>query len=215
MVRFIRLTTSWGNNRLKRCVIDDEDFGGGALVEVTYREDGSYTVSFTSMINEGVEDCLSSAEAVFTPLDAYGSFNYEYTIHYVEYGESMSETMRQTAKYDSYGNELLSEVVYIVDGEEYVEDRLTGYVTYDESYGYPLTYTISALDYDSGEMIPEMKIEFSDYSLVTSVKGICSEQIEDESAPVEYYNLNGQRVANPTDGIYVRRRGSKVSKVIL
>jgi hypothetical protein len=34
-------------------------------------------------------------------------------------------------------------------------------------------------------------------------------------APVEYYNLQGVRVANPTNGIYVRRQGKTVTKVML
>lgn len=33
--------------------------------------------------------------------------------------------------------------------------------------------------------------------------------------PVEYYNLQGVRVDNPQPGIYIRRQGSKVSKVLL
>ncbi len=37
----------------------------------------------------------------------------------------------------------------------------------------------------------------------------------DENAPVEYYNLQGVRVANPENGIYIRRQGSKVSKVLV
>ncbi len=37
----------------------------------------------------------------------------------------------------------------------------------------------------------------------------------DENAPVEYFNLQGVRVANPENGLYIRRQGSKVSKVIL
>lgn len=35
----------------------------------------------------------------------------------------------------------------------------------------------------------------------------------DNNAPVEYFNLQGIRVANPENGIYVRRQGNKVSKV--
>ncbi len=34
-------------------------------------------------------------------------------------------------------------------------------------------------------------------------------------APVEYYNLQGIRVANPENGIFIRRQGNKVSKVVL
>ncbi|MCM1296756.1 MAG: hypothetical protein NC311_14555 [Muribaculaceae bacterium] len=37
----------------------------------------------------------------------------------------------------------------------------------------------------------------------------------DENAPVEYYNLQGVRVANPENGIYIRRQGSKATKVLV
>lgn len=37
----------------------------------------------------------------------------------------------------------------------------------------------------------------------------------DENAPVEYYNLQGVKVANPENGIFVRRQGSKATKVII
>lgn len=44
-----------------------------------------------------------------------------------------------------------------------------------------------------------------------SVDAIASE----ENAPAEYYNLQGVRVANPDNGIYIVRRGSKVSKTVI
>lgn len=34
-------------------------------------------------------------------------------------------------------------------------------------------------------------------------------------APVEYYNLNGVRVSEPSNGIYIRRQGNEVTKVII
>lgn len=37
----------------------------------------------------------------------------------------------------------------------------------------------------------------------------------DANEPVEYYNLQGVRVANPENGLYIRRQGSKVSKVLV
>lgn len=40
------------------------------------------------------------------------------------------------------------------------------------------------------------------------------ETIEAAEAPVEYYNLQGIRVANPEGGIFIRRQGDKVTKVI-
>ncbi len=39
--------------------------------------------------------------------------------------------------------------------------------------------------------------------------------IFDENAPVEYYNLQGVRVAQPTNGVFIKRQGSKVSKLFV
>ena len=51
----------------------------------------------------------------------------------------------------------------------------------------------------------------SDYKLnAAGVEGI---EI-DENAPVEYYNLQGVRVENPANGLYIMRQGDKVVKVI-
>ncbi len=45
-----------------------------------------------------------------------------------------------------------------------------------------------------------------------SVAGI---EIDDENAPVEYFNMQGVRVANPENGLYIKRQGSKVTKVMV
>lgn len=37
----------------------------------------------------------------------------------------------------------------------------------------------------------------------------------DENAPVEYFNLQGMRVENPANGLFIKRQGSKVTKVVL
>lgn len=39
--------------------------------------------------------------------------------------------------------------------------------------------------------------------------------VADENAPVEYYNLQGVRVANPTNGLYIKKQGTKTTKVAL
>ena len=36
-----------------------------------------------------------------------------------------------------------------------------------------------------------------------------------DNAPVEYYNLQGVRVTNPANGIFIRRQGATVTKVAL
>ncbi len=45
--------------------------------------------------------------------------------------------------------------------------------------------------------------------------GIESVAVDNNAAAVEYYNLQGQRVANPAAGLYIRVQGSDVKKVIL
>ena len=37
----------------------------------------------------------------------------------------------------------------------------------------------------------------------------------DENAPVEYYNLQGVKVANPENGIFIKKQGGRTSKVVL
>lgn len=55
------------------------------------------------------------------------------------------------------------------------------------------------------------------YVFVSSIDGSGVDGIEadivDENAPVEYYNLQGVRVANPKDGIYIKRQGNKATKI--
>lgn len=46
----------------------------------------------------------------------------------------------------------------------------------------------------------------------TGVNDIIS---DDENAPVEYFNLQGVRVANPENGVFIVKQGKKVSKVVL
>lgn len=44
---------------------------------------------------------------------------------------------------------------------------------------------------------------------------IATVEVENENAPVEFFNLQGVRVANPENGLYIRRQGSKVEKVVI
>ncbi len=58
--------------------------------------------------------------------------------------------------------------------------------------------------------------ELRAYGTHPIVSGITDTEIDSEKqAPVEYYNLQGVRVANPGSGLYIRREGTKVQKVLL
>ncbi|MDE6174636.1 MAG: hypothetical protein K2F88_03640 [Duncaniella sp.] len=56
-------------------------------------------------------------------------------------------------------------------------------------------------------------------SIVAKIKndpsGIADIVLDNENAPVEFFNLQGVRVENPSNGLYIRRQGNKVSKVII
>ncbi len=49
----------------------------------------------------------------------------------------------------------------------------------------------------------------------TGTTGVEFAPVDNVNAPIEYYNLQGVRVANPENGIFIKRQGSNVSKVIL
>lgn len=53
--------------------------------------------------------------------------------------------------------------------------------------------------------------------MMTSAEYAGIEQIAtaEEDAPVEYFNLQGVRVANPENGLYIRRQGKTCTKVVL
>ncbi len=51
----------------------------------------------------------------------------------------------------------------------------------------------------------------TNYKASTGVAGIEA----DANAPVEYFNLQGVRVANPENGLYIRRQGANVQKVMV
>ena len=67
--------------------------------------------------------------------------------------------------------------------------------------------------YDCRNLPVEGTRDLGAYELVSA--GVNSVVVDDPNAPVEYYNLQGVRVANPANGIFIRRQGSKATKVIL
>lgn len=50
---------------------------------------------------------------------------------------------------------------------------------------------------------------------VNGTSGIFDIDIDSADAPVEYFDLQGRRVANPSAGIYIRRSGFKVDKILV
>lgn len=68
-------------------------------------------------------------------------------------------------------------------------------------------------DTDGSNLYPSNRPHESSITLPGA--GIDSPAVDAADAPVEYYNLQGIRVDNPVNGIYIRRQGSEISKIIL
>ena len=51
-----------------------------------------------------------------------------------------------------------------------------------------------------------------DATIQTGVENVADDNAD---APVEYYTLQGIRVANPSAGIYLRRQGTAVTKILV
>lgn len=58
----------------------------------------------------------------------------------------------------------------------------------------------------------EINVDFNGAKLSS---GVADAVVSDVNAPVEYYNLQGIRVDNPANGVYIRRQGNTVTKVLV
>lgn len=72
------------------------------------------------------------------------------------------------------------------------------------------TYDVKAAVASFNGTLQAYPIEFTE-STTTGIEGI----VVDENAPVEYFNLQGVRVSNPENGLYIRRQGNKATKVLV
>lgn len=66
------------------------------------------------------------------------------------------------------------------------------------------------------DLKPQLTITYKKKDGTTAIVDIeVEENVDGVEAPVEYYNVQGIRVENPEHGLYIKRQGNKVSKVIL
>lgn len=71
-----------------------------------------------------------------------------------------------------------------------------------------LRVVAAVLDAD-GVVLNSAKDEVDDFD-ANAVEGL-----DASDAPVEFYNLNGMKISQPTQGVFIRRQGAKADKVII
>ncbi len=199
------------SNGIKSCVYSDGDVEGQTISAEYTDEKGSYKI-----VSDAVFDGEKAhMESVYKVVDDLGS----YTITQAEtYGEGdMAESYVATERYyvDEYGLETEVYASESMDGgPEEILQWMKGAVTYDSDFGYPLEYVISEYDFDMEEFSDVMRVKFSDYVDAAGVQAI---GVDAADGPVEVFNLQGVRVdpATAAPGLYIRRQGGKITKVVV
>lgn len=202
----------FGANRIKSADVRIEYSDEPARLSVVYPAENA--VKYEATWGDEVVESLE-----FQWLDAYGSYEKtEYSVDY-DFNEDTNAWEREEACtyylkriYDAYGYQISSISRDYYDGILDYQSESAATVTYDSQYGYPTEYILTR-SRDGEAPVNEEKVLLSDYVQVTD--GVENVTVSDENAPVEYFNLQGVRVNNPQGGIFIRRQGSRTTKVVL
>ncbi|MCM1109619.1 MAG: hypothetical protein NC336_00220 [Clostridium sp.] len=109
--------------------------------------------------------------------------------------------------YDAFGNLLKRTSECYEDNELTYSSSSHKTVTYDPVNGYP----VEIISYYGEDPNPSGRVVYSDF--VSGISAVSAS--DDANAPVEFYNLQGIRIANPENGICIRRQGAKATKVLI
>lgn len=198
-------------NRLKKATVYSEGELSG-YIEASYEESGNYTYKYVYTSEPYAEEIYTH-----TVTDGNGSYD-ESCVAYEDMDEdgavteaelALSETL--TVKKDKYGRVIEESAT----ADEEVMFAAKYDFTYSEEYGsYPVEQVYSEYDFGTEEYIPFLKIVAKDFYDVTSQSSIENVEVN-ANAPVEYYNLQGVKVSNPENGIFIKKQGAKTTKVVL
>lgn len=107
-------------------------------------------------------------------------------------------TIKYTGKKDNLslaGGAIIADVV--CDGTESTDGNLVMKIT---------------VAWKTGETSTPINVTFNGTRIQTGVESV---DYDNSDAPVEYFDLQGRRLSNPTNGFVIRRQGNKIEKVIL
>lgn len=186
-------------------------------MNVVKNDDGSYTI----------ENFLNSGEPVSFKLDCPEVDDYgEITItsplwKYSE--EYQGETYNYYYFLNKDEDELISIKLTLAGDEEPTEiDEVDVDLDYNYVYRYDMSDEDNYYEYEVALNISGfIGDNFSGYFYVIFYLGAREDDstginsISSDNAAVKYFNLNGQQVENPSNGIFIRKQGNKVSKVVV
>lgn len=141
---------------------------------------------------------------------------YPYTLDY-----TLVWNKDQTLTVKAVFNWKNGEPVGVVDGSVFINNELNNFSLADGVRTVTTSTTYNANDILTLNFylpmalgVVEKQITYEVGTEKNGTNGIAGVEA-DENAPVEYYSLQGVRVNNPENGIYIRIQGNKVAKVVI
>lgn len=193
-------------------------FASTINTELVNNGDGSYTipdflnsgwpVSFKFSDSEAMGD--GAAITITSSIDIYGEGYEDLPYLMAPNGDSLELAIATTDNntvyvYDPYiyiGTSSYSSIIY---------GYPNGITDNGKTYKYWAYFSLAGYDDEDNDAYLDLEFYFGDMAEDSAVSEISA----DKNAPVEYYNMNGLRVENPTNGLYIRRQGGEVKKVMV
>ncbi len=172
---------------------------GGSDIRVTAVSDNGDVLGFTRDLytSEDYGYVLPAGATEWMPLEQY----------VVERKPSLAQWVEDNWKH---------EVEVVVDPDEFITEFQTRYIT-----GLPFISRdfsmLSTVFYPTWENTnPDVMSDWYNTCIIDLSDESGIEEIENaanSNAPVEYFNLQGVRVSEPQNGVFIRRQGTEVSKI--
>ena len=171
-----------------------------AFIFVDFNDNILYNAGSTGIVNGGGGSIAVSQDgtkfAASTPDEGIVIFNLTWGDDNVPAFEKVCTVPNSIA---SGGNNEVHKIVFDVAGNIHAFLRTNGYRAYSIPQENPVARTAAK---------KALKIE----GTTSGVENVTIEAV-DEDAPVEYYNLQGVKVENPSNGIFIKVQGKKSTKV--
>lgn len=177
--------------------------------EFTINTDGSYTIE--NFANSGVPLSFTTGpltDDTYNPITFTGDNLDDYADYSSVYLLNSDESYATGVVYDQAGNAI---------NVNYLCAYYNGYSTVYPEVNDGVRTIEGSINFtgnlDSGDYASYYYAYFTftdpNYDSIKSV------EVNDENAPVEYYNLQGVRINNPENGIFIRRQGNAATKVTI
>ena len=173
---------------------------GGNDIRVTAVSDNGDVLGFTRDLytNDDYGYVLPAGATEWMPLEKY----------VVERNPALAQWVEDNWKH---------EVEVIIDPDEYITEFQTRYITglpfISRDFSMLSTVFFPTWENTNPDIASEWYnsciIDLSDESSIQEI-----ENAKNENAPVEYFNIQGMRVSEPENGVFIRRQGSDVRKIL-